>query len=99
MERRFEQLCRGAHLHDPPTEEHGRPVGKMAYDREVVADEQHCHAGLGAQPSDEALSRAARSFGCTSEETLALLTPVYDDASILALGRAVARVGGDGRNQ
>jgi Domain of unknown function (DUF4350) len=54
-------------------------------------------AGLGAQPNDEALSRAARSFGLSSEETLALLAPVSDDASILALGRAVARVGGDGR--
>jgi hypothetical protein len=56
-------------------------------------------AGLGAQPNDEELSRAARSFGCTSEETLALLAPVSDDASILALGRAVARVSGDGRKQ
>ena len=56
-------------------------------------------AGLGARPDDEALARAARSFGCTSEETLALLAPVSDDASILALGRAVARVGGDGRKQ
>jgi hypothetical protein len=54
-------------------------------------------AGLGAQPNDEQLSRAAHSFGCTSEETLALLAPVNDDASILALGRAVARVSGDGR--
>jgi hypothetical protein len=56
-------------------------------------------AGLGAQPNDEELAHAARSFGCTSEETLALLAPVSDDASILALGRAVARVGGDGRKQ
>ena len=56
-------------------------------------------AGLGAQPNDEELAHAARSFGCTSEETLALLAPVTDDASILALGRAVARVGGDGRKQ
>ncbi len=56
-------------------------------------------AGLGVQPNDEELAHAARSFGCTSEETLALLAPVSDDASILALGRAVARVGGDGRKQ
>jgi hypothetical protein len=54
-------------------------------------------AGLGAQPNDEELARAARSFGCTGEETLALLAPISDDASILALGRAVARVSGDGR--
>ena len=54
-------------------------------------------AGLGAHPNDEELAHAARSFGCTSEETLALLAPVSDDASILALGRAVARVSGDGR--
>jgi hypothetical protein len=54
---------------------------------------------LGAKASEEDLARAARSFGCAPDEIAALLTPVSDDASVLALGRAVARVGGDGRTQ
>ncbi len=56
-------------------------------------------AGLGANASEEDLARAARSFGCAPDEIAALLAPVSDDASVLALGRAVARVGGDGRTQ
>jgi hypothetical protein len=57
-------------------------------------------AALGANPTDEEFVRAARTFGCSSEEIAALLTPVSDDTSILALGRAVARVGGgNGRTQ
>jgi len=55
-------------------------------------------AALGANPTDEEFVRAARTFGCSTEEITALLTPVSDETSILALGRAVARVGGgDGR--
>ncbi len=56
-------------------------------------------AGLGANPNRDDLARAARSFGCAPDEIAALLAPVSDDASVLALGRAVARVGGDGRMQ
>ncbi|MDP9335811.1 MAG: hypothetical protein M3Q30_21240, partial [Actinomycetota bacterium] len=56
-------------------------------------------AGLGAKADDEALARAARSLGCPEDEVAVLLAPVSDEASILALGRAVARVGGDGRMQ
>jgi hypothetical protein len=56
-------------------------------------------AGLGAQAGDEALARAARSLGCPEDEIAVLLAPVSDEASILALGRALARVGGDGRVQ
>ncbi len=57
-------------------------------------------AGLGANPDDDELARAARSFGCTDQEIGALLAPAIDDANILALGRAVARAGGgDGRVQ
>ena len=54
-------------------------------------------AGLGAQAGNDEIAAAARSFGCTTDEISALLTPVVDDASILALGRAVARVGGNAR--
>ncbi|HEY5077459.1 MAG TPA: DUF4350 domain-containing protein [Acidimicrobiia bacterium] len=56
-------------------------------------------AGLGANADTEELARAARSFGCAPDEIAALLAPVSDDASVLALGRAVARVGGNGRMQ
>jgi Domain of unknown function (DUF4350) len=55
--------------------------------------------GLGAGAGEEDLARAARSFGCAADEVAALLAPVSDEASILALGRAVARVGGHGRKQ
>ncbi len=57
-------------------------------------------AGLGGTVNDDDLGRAARSFGCTEDEVAALLAPVTDTASILALGRAVARVAGrNGRTQ
>jgi hypothetical protein len=57
-------------------------------------------SGLGASRADDDLDRAARSFGCTDDEIAALLAPVTDNASILALGRAVARVSAaDGRTQ
>ena len=55
--------------------------------------------GLGPEADDEALVRAARSFGCTAEEVNALLAPVSDDTGVLALGRAIVRVGGNGRMQ
>jgi hypothetical protein len=51
-------------------------------------------AGLDSPAADDELARAARSFGCTDDEVAALLAPVTESASILALGRAVARVSG-----
>ncbi len=54
-------------------------------------------AALGPNAGDEALAHAARSFGCTDEEIAALFAPVSDGSSILALGRALARVGGEDR--
>jgi hypothetical protein len=51
-------------------------------------------AGLGPAPADEALTHAARAFGCTDEEIASLLHPVGESADVLALGRAVARIGG-----
>jgi hypothetical protein len=56
-------------------------------------------AGLGAQANDDEVARAARSFGCADEEIAALLAPVSGDASVMALGRAVTRVSGNGRMQ
>jgi hypothetical protein len=51
-------------------------------------------AGLGPAPGDDALARAARSFGCSDEEIASLLHPVSEPADVIALGRAVARIGG-----
>jgi len=51
-------------------------------------------AGLGPNATDDELARAAHSFGCDDREIAALLAPVADDASALALGGAVARVSG-----
>jgi hypothetical protein len=70
------------------------PVQRWA--RERIA----ARAGLGASRDAHDLDRAARSLGCTDDEIAALRAPVTDNASILALGRAVARVSGsDGRTQ
>jgi hypothetical protein len=55
--------------------------------------------GLGANPGDEALTRAARAFGCTDEEIASLLHPVSETADVLALGRAVARIGSQPRGR
>jgi hypothetical protein len=54
-------------------------------------------AGLGPAPTDDQLAPAARSFGCTPEEVNALLAPPADDATALALGRAIVRIGGNRR--
>ncbi|MDQ1385146.1 MAG: hypothetical protein QOG65_2525 [Actinomycetota bacterium] len=56
-------------------------------------------AGLGAAADNDAIVAAARSFGCTAEEVDALVAPVADDAGVLALGRAIVRIGGNGRMQ
>ena len=85
--------CRSASSAPAITPAHWVPAQRWARAR-VAA-----RAGLGAKASEEDLARAARSFGCAPDEIAALLAPVSDDASVLALGRAVARVGGDGRMQ
>jgi hypothetical protein len=51
-------------------------------------------AGLGSAPGDAALARAARALGCSDEEIASLLHPVAEPPDVLALGRAVARIGG-----
>jgi len=55
-------------------------------------------AALGATPTSEELTRAARDLGCSDDEIAALLAPIGNDEQALALGRVTARVaGGDGR--
>jgi hypothetical protein len=52
-------------------------------------------AGLGAEPSDEALARAAATLGLTEDEAAALTRPARDDdEDLLLAGRALARAGG-----
>jgi len=58
------------------------------WSRERIA----ARAGIKAEANDEELNRAARAYGCSEEERLALLTPPTDDAKVIALGRVVARV-------
>ena len=55
-------------------------------------------AALGATPTAEELTRAARDLGCSNDEIAALLAPIGNDEQALALGRVTARVSGsDGR--
>jgi hypothetical protein len=73
-------------------------AGALAPAQRSTRDRVASRAGLGANASDEELAKAARGFGCPDDEIAALLAPVGDDASILALGRAVARVGSGAAN-
>jgi hypothetical protein len=77
--------------HDPA----GALAGAQQWTRARIAT----RAGLGPDTDNDQVAAAAKSFGCTDEEIAALLGQVSDDAGVLALGRAVARVGGDGRMQ
>jgi hypothetical protein len=79
------------------TRDHAGALGPVQrWARERIA----ARTALGANPEQDDLDRAARSFGCTDDEIAALRAPVTDNASILALGRAVARVSSaDGRTQ
>jgi hypothetical protein len=54
-------------------------------------------AGLGAEPSDPAVLRAAATLGLTDEEAAVLTRPARDDdEDLLLAGRALARSGGGG---
>jgi Domain of unknown function (DUF4350) len=63
-------------------------TGLQRWSRERIA----ARAGIKPDANDEELNRAARAYGCDEEERLALLAPPTDDASVIALGRVVARV-------
>jgi Domain of unknown function (DUF4350) len=74
------------------------PTGAFAPAQRSARAHIATRAGIGANANDEELDNAARRFGCSDEEIAALRAPVSDDASILALGRAVARVSGGAGN-
>ena len=74
-------------------------VGALAPAQRSTCARIASRAGLGANATDEELARAARAFGCSNEEIAALLAPMSDEASVLALGRAVARVSGGDTNR
>jgi hypothetical protein len=70
------------------------PAAALAPAQRWARERLASRAGLGPAPGDEALARAARTFGCSEEEIASLLHPVSEPADVLALGRAVARIGG-----
>ena len=67
-------------------------AGALASAQRATRARIAARAGLGPNATEEALARAARAFGCDDREVAALLAPVTDDADVLALGGAVARV-------
>ncbi len=71
----------------------GDRAGALAPAQRWARSRVASRAGLGPDADELELAAAARSFGCSEQEIGALLAPVVDDASTLALGRAVARVG------
>lgn len=75
------------------------PAGSLGGAQQWTRARVVARAGLAPNADNDQIAAAARSFGCSVEEIAALLGPVHDDAGVLALGRAVARVGGDGRMQ
>jgi hypothetical protein len=75
-------------------------AGSLAPAQQFARNRVAARAGLGAQPTDEQLARAARDLGCSDDEIAALVGPIGDDTQVLALGRATARVAADnGRTQ
>ena len=70
------------------------PAGALAPVQRSARARVASGAGLDAHASDEQLAGAARAIGCTDAEIAALLAPVADDEHVIALGRALARVGG-----
>lgn len=70
------------------------PAAALAPAQRWARDRLASRAGLGPAPDDEALARAARALGCSDEEIASLLHPVGEPPDVLALGRAVARIGG-----
>ena len=79
---------------------HARPGRRARFPRSGGHARASRRAPGSARTRTTRSSRARRArSGVRARRSLALLAPVSDDASILAFGRAVARVGGDGRNQ
>lgn len=52
--------------------------------------------GLRAGATDEEIDRVAEQLGCRDDERAALRAPATGDADVLALGRCVARMSGEG---
>ena len=72
-----------------------RPAASAERVRDAARKRVARRAGLGAEPSDEALTRAAATLGLTEDEAAALTRPARDDdEDLLLAGRALARAGG-----
>ncbi len=77
-------------------------AGALAPAQRWARDRLAGRAALGPNANESELKAVARSLGCPDDEIAALFAPVTDDAGVLALGSAVARVGdgnGDGRTR
>jgi hypothetical protein len=62
-----------------------------------VRDRVSTRSALPATATDEDVAHAAHALGYPDDEISALIHPLSDDESVLALGRLVARVGADDR--
>jgi hypothetical protein len=72
-----------------------RPGTSAERVREAVRVRVARRAGLGAEPSDDALTRAAATLGLTDEEVALLTRPAGDsDGDLLLAGQALARING-----
>jgi len=65
--------------------------------RREVRDTLLRRAALAPDAGDDAVREAARRFGLEDADAEALLEPVRNDADVLAVGRALARIGQDQR--
>lgn len=77
----------------------GRRAEAVAPARERARTLLARRAGLGPDPGDEELARAARRLAMPDEEAAALSGRPHDDAGVLATGRALARLSGGGERR
>ena len=68
------------------------PQGALEPMRQWARSRVAASAGLRVDATDDEYERAAVAYGLDDGERAALRQPAGDDESVLALGRAVARV-------
>jgi Domain of unknown function (DUF4350) len=73
------------------------PTQSFAPLRGWVRDHVSARSALPATATDDDVAHAAHALGYPDDEISALIHPLSDDESVLALGRLVARVGADDR--
>jgi hypothetical protein len=73
------------------------PTQSFALLQDWVRGRVSVRAALPATATDDDVAHAAHALGYPDDEISALIHPLFDDDSVLALGRLVARVGADDR--